>query len=132
MKRNLYLLDTHALIFWCNQDSVSNEFIQFFDKQDQLGNVLVSPISLWEVALLVHKGKLKIDDIDEWRKELLANTNLGLLEPSVSEMIESVQLPDYHKDPFDRLLIVQANHSNASLVTKDENICKYAVDVFWL
>lgn len=132
MKRSLYLLDTHTLIFWCAQDSVSKEFIQFFDKQDQVGNVLVSPISFWEAALLVRKGKLKIDDIGEWSKELLANTNLGLLQPSVSEMIESVQLPDHHKDPFDRLLIVQANHSNASLVTKDENICKYAVDVFWL
>ena len=50
----------------------------------------------------------------------------------VSEMIESVQLPNFHKDPFDRLLIVQANNKKAILVTKDPNIRKYSVAVFWL
>jgi PIN domain nuclease of toxin-antitoxin system len=47
-------------------------------------------------------------------------------------MIESVHLPDYRKDPFDRLLIVQAKKNNAVLVTKDEHISKYAVKTFWL
>ncbi|MBL7095272.1 hypothetical protein ISS22_15015 [candidate division KSB1 bacterium] len=52
MKRKLFLFDTHALIFWCNRQAVSDEFIKYFDKQDQLGNLLVSSISFWEIALL--------------------------------------------------------------------------------
>ena len=47
-------------------------------------------------------------------------------------MIKSVQLPDYHKDPFDRLLIAQANNKKAALVTKDINIKKYSVPVHWI
>ena len=132
MKRKLYLLDTHALIFWQNQESVSQDFIRYFDKQDQLGNLLVSSISFWETALLTKKGKLEIKDIESWKNELLANTNLVLINPSESEMIQSVHLPDFHKDPFDQLLIIQANKNGAVLVSKDENIQKYSVPVYWI
>ena len=132
MKRKLFLLDTHALIFWCNQQSVSEDFIKFFDKQDQLGNLMVSSISFWEIALLTKKGKLEITDVESWKNELFANTNLVLIEPSASEMIKSTQLPDIHKDPFDRLLIVQTNNNKATLVTKDVTIKKYSVPVCWI
>lgn len=111
---------------------MSEDFIKYFDKQDQLGNLLVSSISFWEAALLTKKGKLEIKDVESWRNELLANTNLVLIDPSASEMIKSVQLPDYHKDPFDRLLIAQANNKKAALVTKDINIKKYSVPVHWI
>ena len=94
--------------------------------------MLVSSISFWEAALLNKKGKIEIKDVESWRNELLANTSLVLIVPSASEMIESVQLPDYHKDPFDRLLIVQANNNKATLVTKDLNIKKYSVPVYWI
>jgi PIN domain nuclease of toxin-antitoxin system len=40
------------------------------------------------------------------------NTNIKVINPSVSEMIESTLLPDYHKDPFDRILIAQANQNH--------------------
>ena len=132
MKKKLYLFDTHALVFWCNQQSVSENFIKYFDKQDQSGSLLVSSISFWEAALLTKKGKLEIEDVESWKNELLANTNLVLIDPSASEMIKSVQLPNFHKDPFDRLLIVQANNNNAVLVTKDTIIKKYSVPVHWI
>ena len=132
MRRNFYLFDTHALIFWRTRQSVSDEFIKYFDKQDQLGNLLVSSISFWETALLAKKGKIKVVDIQAWRNEILANTNLIQIEPTASEMIKSAQLPDFHKDPFDRLLIVQTNNNNATLVTKDSNIKKYSVPVHWM
>ena len=131
MKRNKYLFDTHALIFWYTRESVSKEFIKYFDKQNDLGNLFVSAISFWELALLTKRGKIEIYDVESWRIELLTNTNLVLLEPSVSEMIQSVQLPDHKNDPFDRLLVVQANNNNAVLVSKDSSIVKYDVSVFW-
>ncbi len=131
MKRKQYLFDTHALVFWYTRQSVSKEFIKYFDAQNNLGNLCISSISFWELALLTKKGKLQIEDVESWRIELLTSTNLVLLEPSSSEMIKSVLLPDFHKDPFDRLLIVQANNNNATLVTKDKNISKYSVPVFW-
>ena len=93
MKRDRYLFDTHALIFWSNKSSVSDEFIKFFDAQDRRGVLFVSPISFWEIAFLVQKGRLAMADIHAWKNELLNHTNIHLLDPSAAEMIDSTRLP---------------------------------------
>jgi len=131
MKQQFYLLDTHALIFWATATEMSPEFLNFLDEQDRLGHLLVSSISFWEIALLTQKGKLAFSDLHRWKDELLKNTYLQLIHPSVTEMIDATLLPVYHKDPFDRLLIAQANNHQAQLVSKDSAIAHYDVDVFW-
>jgi len=55
-----------------------------------------------------------------------------IIDPNASEMIDSTLLPNYHKDPFDRLLIVQANCNDAIFVTKDETVKAYSVRTFWI
>lgn len=132
MKKDSYLFDTHALIFWSNKELVSDDFIKFFDKQDQKGNIFVSSISFWEIALLVKKGKIEMKDTHGWKNEILSNTNIKLINPTSSEMIDSTLLPDHHKDPFDRLLIAQAHRNKLLLVTKDKKIQKYTVSTFWI
>ena len=132
MRRDRYLFDTHALIFWSNKASVSDAFIKFFDAQDRRGVLFVSPISFWEIAFLVQKGGLAMADIHAWENELLNHTNIHLLDPSAAEMIDSTRLPPYHKDPFDRLLITQANQHDLVLVTQDQDIQKYDVAYMWL
>ena len=131
MTRDYYLLDTHALIFWHNQVSLSKEFLDFLDKQEQIGTLHVSSISFWEIALLVKKQKLALPDVHAWKNELLNNTHITIIEPSVTEMINSTLLPDYHKDPFDRLLIAQATQHDLILVTQDQYIEKYEVKRLW-
>jgi len=132
LKKDSYLFDTHALIFWSNKELVSDDFIKYFDKQDQKGNIFVSSISFWEIALLVKKGKIEMKDIHGWKNEILSNTNVKLINPTSSEMIDSTLLPDHHKDPFDRLLIAQAHRNKLLLVTKDKKIQKYTVSTFWI
>lgn len=132
MKRAGYLFDTHALLFWNTKIAVSDAFVKFFDKQDQQGNILVSSISFWEIALLVKKGRIAISDTESWKNEILNNTNMKLIDPTTSEMIDSTLLPDHHNDPFDRLLISQANHHDAFLVTRDVKIRQYDVTPFWI
>lgn len=127
-----YLLDTHALLFWFNKENVSDEFVRFFDDQNELERLFISSISFWEIALLVKKCKIELDNVETWRINVLENSNIKMINPSASEMIDSVNLPDIHKDPFDRLLIVQANVSDLFLVTKDEIIKQYKVKNFWL
>ena len=126
-----YLLDTHALLFWANGDFISAEFLQFLDDQDAKSALYVSSISFWEIAFLVQKEKIEIPDLYLWKDELLARTNLNLIDPTATEMIDSTQLPLHHKDPFDRLLIAQANGSKLILITKDQEIAKYPVDCYW-
>ena len=132
MKEQKYLFDTHSLIFWVTRNSVSKRFLEFFDEQDQQGQVLVSSLSFWEISLLVKKRKLEISDVLTWKTELFNNTNLILIEPTSAEMINSTLLPDYHKDPFDRLLIVQSLQNKAIFVTKDQTIPQYDVETFWI
>ncbi|HEA70065.1 MAG TPA: type II toxin-antitoxin system VapC family toxin [Desulfobacterales bacterium] len=132
VKKKAYLFDTHTLVFWNNNESVSEKFIRFFDNQVQKGHLYVSSISFWEIALLVKKGRMSMSDVHAWKNEILSNTNIRLIEPSASEMINSTLLPDYHKDPFDRLLVAQANQNNLLIVTKDRNIDKYEVETFWM
>ena len=132
MRKKAYLFDTHALVFWNNRESVSEEFISFFDNQAQKGHLYVSSISFWEIALLVKKGRMSISDVHAWKNEILSNTNILLVEPSASEMIHSTLLPDHHKDPFDRLLIAQANQNSLRIVTKDRKIDKYEVETLWM
>ena len=132
MKKEAYLFDTHALIFWNNNESVSKEFIRFFDNQANKGNLYISSISFWEIALLVKKGRMSMSNVHGWKNEILNNTTILLIEPSASEMIHSTLLPDHHKDPFDRLLIAQANQNSLRIVTKDRKIDKYEVETFWM
>lgn len=132
VKKQGYLLDTHALIFWSTLTSISNELVEFLDMQSERGMLYVSSISFWETALLAKKGRIEIRDVELWKDEILTYTGCILLEPSVSEMIASTKLPDIHKDPFDRLLIVQANRRNAFLVTRDTDLEQYDVPVYWM
>ena len=132
MKTDRYLFDTHALIFWSSKKWVSKEFIDFFDSQTLKGNVFVSSISFWEAALLAKKKKIQIRNVHEWKTGLMENTNLKIMDPSASDMIDSTRLPDHHKDPFDRLLIVQALRHKALFVTKDQAMVDYPVTSFWI
>ena len=132
MTTNSYLFDTHALIFWSTKQLVSKEFLDFFDNQTLQGNVLASSITFWEVALLSKKGKVEITDVNGWMSGLMENTDIKIINPSASDMIDSTLLPDHHRDPFDRLLIVQALRHNALFVTKDSAIKSYSVSTFWI
>ncbi|ETX08459.1 type II toxin-antitoxin system VapC family toxin [Candidatus Entotheonella palauensis] len=132
MRRDRYLFDTHALIFWSNKSSVSAEFIKFFDEQDRQGTLFVSSITFWEIAFLVQKRKLDLADIHAWKNELFHHTNLHLIDPSAADMIDSTMLPPHHQDSFDRLLITQTHRNGLILVTRDVEIQKYEVSRIWL
>lgn len=67
-----------------------------------------------------------------WKSGLLEKTNIRIIDPSTSDMIDSTLLPDHHKDPFDRLLIVQARRHRAFFVTKDPVIENYSIQTYWV
>jgi PIN domain nuclease of toxin-antitoxin system len=132
LKKKKYLLDTHALFFWVEEEAPQT-FIDFFDTQSKKGNVFISPVSIWEIALLKKKGRIEIDDLREWKNEILDQATAKMIHPTVTDMIDSTLLPDHHKDPFDRLLIAQAINNNVLLVTRDKLITKYeAIETFWI
>ena len=131
LKNKKFLLDTHALLFWLEEESISHEFVNFLDKQGTKGNLLFSSVSIWEIALLVKKGRIHRDNLHKWKNDVLNYSPAKMIDPTATDMIESTLLPDIHKDPFDRILIAQTISNDAILVTKDKSIQKYQVDTLW-
>ena len=132
MSQLRYLLDTHAVIFWSQKTTMSADFLLFLDKTAQGGDLFVSSVSFWEMALLVKKGRIATQDVSVWKDQLLEHSGVRLLDPTADEMIRSVSLPTHHKDPFDRLLILQATKNNMLFVTQDKTIERYDVQCFWM
>lgn len=90
--------------------------------------LLVSIISLWEVALLESKKRLRLPmPVSEWVERALDRPEIRLIGlEDVSTVIDSCRLPgDFHADPADRLLVATAHRENAVLVTQDRNILDY-------
>jgi len=95
---------------------------------DPNNEVYVSAASLWEMSIMERLGKLKLPDVsmsDTVSKEGFLPINISLTH---GEMAGS--LPLLHKDPFDRMLIAQAQEEGLTLITKDEFIPQYAVQSF--
>ena len=122
----------NLIIFWNTKKNISNELIFFLDDQARRESVFVSAATFWETALLVKKGKIDLADIHEWKENLIDYSHIKITLPNTTDMIDSTLLPDIHKDPFDRLLIVQANRMQAHLVTCDTTITEYDVQTLWI
>ena len=116
------LLDTHILLWWLrNHPALSLRARALIS--DPVNNVFVSPISLWEIAIKTRLGKLAAD-VDEIREAVAAYGFVPF--PFLIEHAVAVsQLPDHHRDPFDRALIAQARGEPLRLLTHDALLAAY-------
>ena len=124
----MIVLDTHAWIWWVsNPEFLSDKAKQIIDEAVTNRNVLISSISVWEVAILVSRGRLKLTmNPDDWVAASEALPFFDFVPVSNSIALKSVQLPGIlHNDPADRIIIATAISMGAVLVTKDEKIRKY-------
>ncbi len=131
----MIVLDTHAWIWWVsNPDFLSDKAKQTIDEAVTNRNVLISSISVWEVAILVSRGRLKLTmNPDDWVAASEALPFFDFVPVSNSIALKSVQLPGIlHNDPADRIIIATAISMGAVLVTKDEKIRNYShVKTVW-
>ena len=97
------------------------------EKERKHGELLVSAISVWEIYLLVKKGRLKLSlDTDIWLKAVEQLPYLRFVPVDTIIAAKSVMLPDLlHRDPADRMIIATALVSGAPLLTSDEKILSY-------
>jgi PIN domain nuclease of toxin-antitoxin system len=118
-----FLLDTHALLWWFGDDPrLSSEARDTIG--DSQSSVYVSAATVWEMSIKQNLGKLKVpNDI----KEKLKHYNFQSLSISLDHGIVAGELPRHHGDPFDRMLIAQAQIENLTLVTRGQDILKYDV-----
>lgn len=119
------LLDTHVVLWWLNDSPQLGQTAR--DAIAAPANmVYVSAVSVWETVLKHSLGKLEIPD--NWT-EVLADEPFLQLSVTWAHTIGVGQLPDLHRDPFDRLLLAQAIAENLTIVTHDETIFRYPVPV---
>lgn len=117
------LLDTHVLIWWDEGRRLAADARRAIEKAD---TVYVSAASAWEVAIKFSLGRLRpTRTVEE------ATTESGFLElPITFRHAERVtELPKHHRDPFDRLLVAQAEVEDLTLVTRDPVFGRYPVEV---
>jgi PIN domain nuclease of toxin-antitoxin system len=117
------LLDTHVLIWWDEGRRLAAEARRAIADAD---SVYVSAASAWEVAIKIGLGRLRpIRTVEQ------AVDESGFLElPVTFRHAERVgKLPPHHRDPFDRLLIAQADVEELTLVTRDAVFARYGVGV---
>jgi PIN domain nuclease of toxin-antitoxin system len=117
------LLDTHVLIWWDEGRRLAAEARHAIADAD---SVYVSAASAWEVAIKTGLGRLRpIRTVEQ------AVDESGFLElPVTFRHAERVgKLPPHHRDPFDRLLIAQADVEDLTLVTRDAVFARYGVAV---
>jgi len=130
------VLDTHALIWWVNGGNKLSPAAKnaIAKTQRKEGDVLISSITTWEIALLVKKGRLTLTmDVPEWIAATAAIENLRYVAINNELAIKSVNLPgDFHPDPADRMITALARHFNVPLITADERILNYKyVNTIW-
>lgn len=132
----MIVLDTHALIWWVNSDEqLSQTARKAIEKElGGDGQLMVSAITAWEIAMLVVKGRLTLTmDIDEWLETVASIEGVAFVSVDVDVAVQSVRLPgEFHPDPADRLIVALARHYSATLVTADAKIRSYRhVKTIW-
>ena len=121
-----YILDTHVILWIAENSSFLTDKVKSIIL-DEDAEIFVSIASAWEVAIKLGTTKLHLDGgLPEFFRIIDDNGFITLsVERDYLNLIP--QLPDYHKDPFDRLIIATAIIENMTLVTADENIHRYNV-----
>lgn len=119
------LLDTHAFLWWLDDPQLLSE--QARDAiADGKNTVYVSAAVAWEIAIKRSLGKL---DAPEDLEGAMAASRFLPLPVTVPHALAVARLPDHHRDPFDRLLVAQAQHEGIRLVSRDPALKPYDVQL---
>ena len=131
----MIVLDTHTLVWWVTNDAeLSEKAKKAIERERAGGEVVISAISAWEIAMLVDRGTLAFSmDIDSWLSTVREIPRVRFAPVDVDVAVKSVQLPGvFHKDPADRMIVATARKFAAPLVTKDLKMRAYAhVKTIW-
>ncbi len=117
------LLDTHTLLWWLADDPQLGERARILIA-DGGNEVYVSAASAWEISIKKALGKLKApDDLDS----IVQDEGFGRLEITFFHGEKAGQLPLLHRDPFDRMLIAQAQAEGLDIVTSNAMLGEYGL-----
>jgi PIN domain nuclease of toxin-antitoxin system len=120
------LLDTHVFLWWRANDRRLAAAVRAAVAEADL--VFVSAATAWEAAIKASLGRLRYPDTIEAGVEASGFDKLPI---SLAHAERAARLPPHHADPFDRMLIAQAQSEDLTLVTRDRSLAAYEVKLLW-
>ncbi|MEY3302041.1 MAG: type II toxin-antitoxin system VapC family toxin [Pseudanabaena sp.] len=123
------LLDTHTLLWFLNDDIKLPSSIK--QQIEQASHTYISIISIWEIAIKIGIGKLKVEFEFQDLPEILLQLDIQILPIAFADTEIYIDLPLHHRDPFDRMLIAQAIHHSLAIVGCDAVFENYPVQRIW-
>jgi PIN domain nuclease of toxin-antitoxin system len=125
------LLDTHAFLWWvADAPELSGKARKAI--ADEANTCFLSLASCWEMAIKSGLGKLKLSmALERFIPEQMAANGFNLLNIDFRHVAKVEFLPSHHRDPFDRLLIAQAQTEKLTLVSADSALSDYGVKRIW-
>ena len=125
------LLDTHVLIWLVEgSDNLSPAARQAIENEDN--NLYLSIASLWEITIKISLGKLQLGiPLDRIVESYLLPTSIEILPINLNHLLVLQDLPLHHRDPFDRILISQAQAEELTVLSGDRLFGDYSVRVLW-
>lgn len=125
------LLDTHTFLWWIiDSPKLSSRVRKIIS--DGKNELFLSAASAWEIAIKAQLGRIQIPDKPELfiSGQMVANAIQGL-PIQISHAVHVYNLPSYHRDPFDRILVAQAQLEGLPVLTNDPQISHYPVKTIW-
>lgn len=125
----MILLDTQVLVWFAQEDRRLEDRAKLLIEQEAaVDESMISPISFWEVAMLVDKGKLPLGHRPlDWMEAILDGVGFRIEPLSPIIAVDAGSLPgDIHGDPADRMIVATARHLSCPLLTTDHEIFAYA------
>ena len=124
------LLDTHALLWWFHRSALLSEKARAAIAGTD-NEILVSPVSPWEMAIKNKQGKLDIQDLLDRLPQEIEEEGFLVLPISIEHGLRAGALPEHHRDPFDRMLIAQAQAEHLPIVSNDTVFDSYGIKRIW-
>jgi len=125
------LLDTSAFLWWItDSDRLSRRAREVL--ASGLNEIFFSAVSAWEIAVKAGLGRIRLpDDPERFIPEQLTANAFQILPLHMRHALRVFALPNYHRDPFDRMLVAQAQSEGLALLSGDAQFGRYSVEVVW-
>lgn len=126
----MIVLDTSALLYWTLDSARLSKKAQ--QTLERAGRIVISSISVWEIALKVKRGKLIIPlPISDYAERLQKLQSLEIFPIDMQTWLENLELAWEHRDPADRTIVALAARFDCPLVTSDRVMANYYPKTVW-
>jgi PIN domain nuclease of toxin-antitoxin system len=126
------LLDTHSFLGWTSQHGARLSPSARDVISSETSEVLISVVTAWELAIKASAGRIDLPEpVDRYIPQRIRRHRLRVLDITLEHALRAANLPAIHRDPFDRMLVAQAQVEGIPIVTSDPAITRYDVETIW-